>query len=123
MHSTASSETAGAAMAMTGMGTGVVGIPMTTPTTAMGMEVAGTTVTTITEVPPMVGMGTARDRIMATRIGMGADPTLAMAPILIRIMVVAHILIPTLWVLAPFFPHFWALSSLAIKAGAGASTL
>ena len=93
---------------------------MATTATAMA---AHTTMTTITGAPPMIGMGTARGRIMATRIGMEADPTTAMARILIRIMAVAHILIPTLWVLAPFFPPFWALSSLAIKAGVGVSTL
>src|SRR6266545_2530646 len=76
---------------------------------------AHTTMTTLTGAPPMLGMGTARGRIMVTRIGMGADPTMAMAPILSRIMAVAHILIPTLWVLAPFFPPFWALSFLATK--------
>jgi len=122
MHSTANSETAGAALVMTGMGTGVAGIPMITPTTGMGMEAAGTTMTTITRTPPMIGMGTARGRIMVIQ-DMEGVPPMAVVPIPIRIMAGADIRARTHRALAPFFPPFWALSSLAIKAGAEIATL
>ena len=106
MHSTASSETAGAAMVMTGMGTGGAGIPAT-PTTAMGMEAAGTTMTTIMGVPPMVGMGTADGRITVIHMDMEEVPPIAEAHILVRTTAAAApMLTLTHRALAPFFPPF-----------------
>src|SRR5712691_1246477 len=123
MHSTASSETAGAAMVMTGMGTGGAGIPTTTPTTAMGMEAAGTTMTTIMGAPPMVGMGTADGRITVIHMDMEEVPPIAEAHILVRTTAAAApMLTPTHRALALFCPPFSARSSLAIKVGAGGAT-
>ncbi len=124
MHSTASSETAGAAMVMTGMGTGGAGIPTTTPTTAMGMEAAGTTMTPITGVLPMIGTGTADGRITVIHMDMEEVPPIAEAHILVRTMAAAApMLTPTHRALALFCPPFSARSSLAIKVGAGGATL
>ena len=124
MHSTASSETAGAAMVMTGMGTGGVGIPTTTPTTAMGMEAAGTTMTPITGVLPMIGTGTADSHITVIHMDMEEVPPIAEAPILVRTTAAAApMLTPTHRALALFCPPFSARSSLAIKVGAGGATL
>ena len=124
MHSTASSETAGAAMVMTGMGTAGVGIPTTTPTTAMGMEAAGTTMTPITGVLPMIGTGTADGRITVIHMDMEEVPPIAEAHILVRTTAAAApMLTPTHRALALFCPPFSARSSLAIKVGAGGATL
>jgi len=101
MHSTASSETAGAAMVMTGMGTGVAGISMITPTAGTGMEVAGTTMVTIMGAPPMIGMGTARGRITGIHMRM-EDRPLAVVSILVLTLAVILIRVRTRLALAPF---------------------
>ena len=118
MHSTASSETAGAAMVMTGMGTGGVGIPTTTPTTAMGMEAVGTTMTPITGAPLMIGTGTAGGLFTVIHMDMAGVPPIAEAHILVRTTAAAApMLTPTHRVLAHFCPPCSARSCLAIKQG------
>src|SRR5713226_8691858 len=105
-------------MVMTDMGTGVAGIPMTTPTTAMGMEAVGTTMTPMTGAPLMIGTGTAGGRIAGIHMDMEEVPPIAEAHILVRTMAAAApMLTPTHRALALFCPPCSARSCLAIKQG------